>query len=227
MNKGVIKACLSTGVMLWLVMLIGLWPMAQFLPPPSPQLNSAYWTAYYSENTLGIRLAALTFMICGSLYVPFFGALAYETWRIERGLPFWTLLLILSTAMAGTLFFLSGLGFGLASFRPDRPVEITGALNDLAWFLFVIPAFPGALQAAALGGAILRDDRPKPLMPRWTGFANLWIAFLFCPGCAIMIFKSGPFAWNGIFAFWIPGIFFATWLTLMTCIAWKSVDVPD
>lgn len=218
------KTCLLTGLGIAIATVLALWPLADFLPPPSPAESAQYFYDYYRTNTLGIRLAALLLMLGGCLYAPFFGAIAVRVRRMEGGSSgVWTYTLLLATAVASTTFFLSGMFFGLASFRPDRPIEIQSALNDLAWFELVIPAIPATVQCLAIGMATLADRAAPRVWPRWMGFANLWFGMLFLPGCAIMLFKSGPFAWNGIFAFWIPGIFFVLWLIVLTIEAWKSI----
>jgi hypothetical protein len=38
---------------------------------------------------------------------------------------------------------------------------------------------------------------------------------LFIPGGLLTFFKIGPFAWNGLFVWWIPFLVFFTWYLLM------------
>jgi hypothetical protein len=42
-----------------------------------------------------------------------------------------------------------------------------------------------------------------------------------------MFFKQGPFAWNGLFVFWLPfGVFFS-WIVIMTALLLKAIDRGD
>jgi hypothetical protein len=43
----------------------------------------------------------------------------------------------------------------------------------------------------------------------------LWCALLFCPGGTIVFFKSGPMAWNGVIAWWVVIVAFATWMSAL------------
>jgi hypothetical protein len=54
---------------------------------------------------------------------------------------------------------------------------------------------------------------------------------MFSPGCLCVFFKEGPFAWNGIFAWYIPITFFSlVWLPVNTWLflrATKGVPLSE
>jgi hypothetical protein len=104
-----------------------------------------------------------------------------------------------------------------AAFRPAGiEPNITRALNDLGWIAFLLDVPPFTVWLGAIGIAILRDRRPEPVFPRWLGYANLWVAGLVCPALLIPFFKTGPFAYNGLIALYVPfGCFFA-WMVITT-----------
>src|ERR1700758_1707738 len=100
----------------------------------------------------------------------------------------------------------------VAAFRPERSPETTQTLHDLGWMLLIMPFVPFTVQTACLGWAILQDNGTPPALPRWFGYFNLWVALSFIPGGVIPLFKTGPLAYNGVFAFWIPfSIFFVAY----------------
>jgi hypothetical protein len=44
------------------------------------------------------------------------------------------------------------------------------------------------------------------------------------PGGVVILFKTGPLAFNGIIGIWIPlGVFFV-WIAVMTVLAIKAID---
>ena len=61
------------------------------------------------------------------------------------------------------------------------------------------------------------------MLPRWLAYFNLWVAFLFVPGGLILFFKTGPFAWNGVFTFWLPLSIFSLWFIVMFVALRKSI----
>ena len=79
-----------------------------------------------------------------------------------------------------------------------------------------MPAIPATIQALSIAVPILLDKTSPPPIPRWVGYANLWLGILFVPGMLVVMWKTGPFAWNGLLSFWIPAAFFVVWLILLT-----------
>ena len=75
----------------------------------------------------------------------------------------------------------------------------------------------------AVGFATLADKSAEPVFPRWSGFVNLWLGTLFLPGGLIVFFKTGPFAWDGFIAFWIPFAAFALWFLVMTPVLLRAI----
>lgn len=104
----------------------------------------------------------------------------------------------------------------VAAFRPqERSVELTWLLSDLGWLWFlggiavVMPMF------IVLGVAVLSDRSTHPVFPRWMGWLSFCIFVAFLPDQLLFFFKSGPFAWTGIFSFWIPLTCFCGWFLLV------------
>jgi hypothetical protein len=85
------------------------------------------------------------------------------------------------------------------------------------------PYSTAALQNILIGVCALMDKRTQPVFPRWVGFFNFWMAFLLIPGGLLVFFKTGPFAWNGLLAFWLPASIYLFWLAVMTVVMRKAI----
>src|SRR5262249_16421792 len=107
----------------------------------------------------------------------------------------------------------------VVTFRPGQSAQTTQTLHDLAWITAFIPVTPFIVQALAIAGAILQDHSDSPVYPRWLAYVNVWAGLLFFPGCLLIFFKTGAFAYHGIFVFWIPFIAFGAWIGVM---AWAA-----
>ncbi len=207
---------------------IGIMPLANFLPPPSPLASAEDIAAIYRSNQMGILFGSAFLMLGVSLLMAFFAQWAVLLKRIEGKISPYTYTELILAAFVSVLFFTPGIFWSVAAFRPERSAETILLLNDIAWLMLVIPAFPGFVQMMAIGLGILGDKRPHPVMPRWTGYATLWVGVLFVPACLVAVFKSGPFAWNGVLAFWVPAGITGLWAFGMVAPILKSIaNQPD
>jgi alcohol dehydrogenase (NADP+) len=169
------------------------------------------------------RLGSVVLILAASMTAPYFAAIATQMMRIEGRFA----ALSITEVVAGTGVYifvvLPALLFSVAAFRPDRSPDLILLLNDMAWMIFVMAFGPAIIQNFVIGIAILSDRNKIPSFPRWLGYFNLWVGLLFMPGGMITFFKSGPFAWNGFIAFWIPAGIFGIWFMIMTPMLLKAI----
>lgn len=198
--------------------------LAGFVPPPAPGLDAASVAALYQNNTTGIRLGMVLSLLGIAGYVALVGVISAQLRRIPgvgRLAP------DLQTG-AGSIGVLTVMFpvmlFGIAAFRPERDPALTQLLNDVGW-LIIIPAFPTFLaQFAAIAFGILQDQGSQPVFPRWAAYFNAWVGVLFVPGGFAYFFQSGPFAWNGLLAFWVAAGAFFVWLLVMCGLVLRAVN---
>lgn len=104
--------------------------------------NNSVLLAVYVDHITRIRAGGAILMISGGFYLPFSAALSNQIRRVPR-LPYMIHQLQLASAAAGIwTFILPGVVLCIASFRPDRPVEITQALNDFFWIVALYVSTP-------------------------------------------------------------------------------------
>jgi len=198
--------------------------LSDFIPPPSPALsqNAVVW--HYQQHATGIRAGMVLMLISGMFIPPLVGVISAQMKRIPGISPALTYAQI-SAGTAGSLFFfIPPVLFIATAFRPERPPELTYLMNDLSWIMAVIPWPPAFIQNVIIGLAILSDRSQQPVFPRWVAFVNFWVAMGFIPGGLLAFFKSGPFAWSGIFVFWLAGSVFIAWFVVMTIVVLRAVN---
>lgn len=110
-----------------------------------------------------------------------------------------------------------------AAFRPDRDPELIQLMNDFGWIFMLMTFSLALIQNVVIGIAILADRGAQPLFPRWAGYFNIWVAIIYTPAALITFFKTGPFAWDGIIAFWIPALVFFSWFIVMLPLLLKVI----
>jgi len=228
MSNRFLKACIWLGLVGGFANGAGLFGLAGFFPLLDPAASAEEIAAIYRANPIGIALGSLTFLVAAMCFLCFAVALTMAMKRMRGELDALTLTQVLSGAIASAIFILPTFMFSLAAFRAERSAELVLLLNDLGWFTFIVPALPGTFQIGALGFGILSDrNRENPVMPRWVGYFCLWIATLLLPSMLAAIFKTGPFAWNGILGFWIPGGAVVTWIIVIIVQMLKAVRSPQ
>jgi hypothetical protein len=207
--------CLWSGPVFLFMFLAGFWVLAGFVPPLAPSLTPAAVAALFTHNARMIRFGLIVAMTASALLVPWAAVISAQMTRMQgigRALPYTQL----GAGAAGAVLFINPcLIWCAATYRADRNPELTYLLNDLGWLFFVMPFALGALQGISLAAAIFWDTAPNPILPRWVAYYNLWIAVGIVPGSIAVFFKTGPFAWNGIFPFWLPVCLFASLFCVM------------
>lgn len=213
MNRA-LKLCIWSGPVGFGLFGLGLILFTRTFPPPSPSLGVEEVVNIYQSNRIGIGIGSMVLMFAASLFAPFFAAISVFLMRMERpGVAPYAWTQALGAAIVVMCFFLGSLLIGVTAYRPERPPELTYLMNDLTWIIYILPSPPAVFQTLAVGFAILSD--PHKILPRWTGYLSLWTAVIFIPPPLGLLFKSGPFAWNGAFSFWIGAGIVGIWANIM------------
>jgi hypothetical protein len=195
-----------------------------FIPPLSPALSADEVANIYRTYTTQIRAGAVMVAVSSIFAVPFFAVVSIQLRAMEgTRRPVMAYAQMIAGAANIQFFILPGLLWAVAAFRPDRPPEIISALNDLAWIVAILPWPITFIQMVVCGLAILKHSSNNPVFPRWAGFFNLWGALIFIPGSLLPFFKTGPFAWNGMLSFWLPGTIFGIWYIVMQVLVLKAI----
>jgi len=206
---------------------VSLMSLAHFIPPLAPTLTAEEVAAHFRDHGMAICLAMTLFLFSGTLLAPITAIFCVLIKRIEGRASVLTYTQLVTGTVALILFVPPAICWAAAAYRPDRDISQILLLNDLGWFFFIMVVPPGILQVIVLGMAMLQDKRRQPLFPRWLAYVNFWLAVIFVPGGLVPLFKTGPFAWNGLIAFWIPVGLFGAWWLLMFVMCLKAIKTPD
>lgn len=219
MTKRVLSLCAWAGPATVVIALIG-WLIAGVLPIPLGSDSSVQEVVdFYSQTRVLAGMSIASVGIC--LVFPLIAVIGVHMVRMEGRTPILTFLQLITGAATGMLLLLPMLLMAVIGFRPDRNPELTVTLNDIAWLMFITPIAPFIIQNVAIGVAILNDKRRT--LPRWVGYVNFWIAISFVPDPLAFFFHSGPFAWRGIFIFWLALTTYAVFLVVMGVMLRKAV----
>ena len=217
------RLCAWSGVANMSIYFIGMM-IAGFLPVPSPALTAAQVAAMFHDNNTAILIGAVLMLASGCFLVPLIALISAFLKRIEGPMPIMAYGQIVAGVLGILFFYLPAVLFFVMAFRLERSADLLYLFYDFAW-MFMIIAWPSfVFQNGAIALGILSDRKATPTFPRWLAYFQLWTAFLYCGSFIGPFFKTGPFAWNGLFAFWIPALVFFLWNFVMAFELIKAIN---
>jgi hypothetical protein len=191
-------------------------PLSNMLPPPSPNLSATAFAHALITNRTEFRIG----VVMGAIAMPLYGVLCAGVGaQLKRIEGRYSPLSNIQTGMAMItvlevwfpyMFFLA------AAYRPERSAHDFQLLTDIGLLPFVGGWMLIVFQWLATAILIFQDERDEPAFPRWAGYLNLWFVFSSLPSSLLFFVHSGPFAWNGLFSWWLAGQAFGGWTLVMS-----------
>jgi hypothetical protein len=216
------RFCAFSGIICPLLFFGGLL-LCGFLPPLRPGASAIEIATHYQQHATGIRFGTALILLASMFYIAYSGAIYGQIRRIPGSGHTAAGVNLAGGAVAAVTFMIPAMLWAVTAFRPDRSPEATQMLNDVAWFIVVMPWAPFMAQNFAFAFATLSDSRQRPLFPRWLGYLNIWATLVYTPAIVLQFFKSGPFAWDGVFVFWLPAVVFGIQFVSNTVLLLKAV----
>jgi hypothetical protein len=228
MNKTHHLICAHAAVVYVLLVWLGLFMVAGWLPPVTPATAGDHLVAMFDHDRMRIRIGMTIFAAASMFWWPFSAAIAVQMKRIEGKYPIFaaTQLAAASGIVLITLF--AAYYWLVAAYRPDTPAGVVQVFSDYAWLTFVGCYPPGLMQSLTIGICILTGKTAFTVYPRWVGYANLWISVIYLPGGLAPFFHNGPLAWNGALTFWTVAAAFFSYILMMWWMTVKAIkQTPD
>ena len=204
--------------------LIGCTIFPGFFPPLSPTMPAERVAAFYRDHVGQIRGSMILFNLIGIGFIPFFMVIVVQMMRMGNPSRAFAYSYLAAAVSGGTMFALADLAWLNAAARPDRDPQLTMLLNDLAWFSFTTPVGFIITQNLVLALAIYTDARKEPVFPRWVGHFNIVSALLMVPGAFALLYKTGPFAWDGVLSFWLRIATYTLYIAVMFFVVQRAIN---
>jgi len=198
------------------------------VPPPPPTWSAAHVAEWYSDHQHRILAGCVVQSVTGAFMIPIGVVAAIQAARTEPGRRVWSIFMFAGGTFTSIFLCVPTLFFGVAAFRPGRSPEITSLAHDLALLsLFTTVQFYIFFGVAIAVCCLRGEDSPDSPFPRAYGYLTIWCTTMFELGGLAWLWKSGPFAWNGLFIFWIPFFFFFLWLTSLCVLLFRALAVQQ
>jgi hypothetical protein len=219
-DYGVMRAFLWSGIIVVIsVGVAGAWLMG-YIPPPSPDMSAADFLEFVRSHRTGILAGGATAVVLWSFWTTWPVPIIVLIRRMERA-PFLTYASLGLLGSTSAIITIIAVAWSIMAFRVEN-ATIVQAFNDFAFYMFLYTWPPFAVWMAVIAVAIFRDINPEPIYPRWVAYYNIMSALLMAPATFIGVFKTGPFAYNGLLSFWLFVIEFLTWMVVMVIVTFRA-----
>jgi len=212
------------GVAYCVLLLVGWWFIGGFFPLHRPSAGAQEIAAFFRGDIVRIRLGMVVVMWGSAIFIPFTASLADYVSKVEgRSGPLTKITTMAGYANAMLTFYPPLLWIANTWRSKERSDELIYLVNDIAWLQFIgglaliMPMFVTVAVTA------FNDKSVNPTFPRWVAFASIMTFILFLPDQMLFFFKTGPFAWNGLFAFWVPLTIFCGWFVMLAFLMRRSI----
>ena len=218
------RLCVWSGPVLMVTFLAGFLIMG-FLPPPDPNLTGDQVLELFTAHQGRIRLGGALLIVGVTFIFPWVSVVSVQLKRIEGRFAPLAYTQLTSGALGAVLFLAPIVMLEAIAYQPQRlSPEVAQGMYYFSFLFFVGTPLFAVVQNVAIAGAIFGDRRSHPVFPRWVGYFNVWSAILFVPGILVYFFTSGPFAWRGLFAWWVPLSVFGIWFIVMVVTMLRVID---
>ncbi|TGD76000.1 hypothetical protein E4634_00140 [Mangrovimicrobium sediminis] len=190
-------------------------PLSWMMPPRAPMNTEEGVVAFMQSPNL--LLASSILILCYGLSAVGNGVYLSQMQRmtVSPVLRYAFIIGAVTGATVGCLFPM--FCFGLGAFRPGYDPAILQMLYDFGYLSFIGCLGCFFLNWSCLGLSILLDENNT--LPRWLGYYTIWQSVTEIFAMTVWVSHSGPFAWNGLLAFYFNMVLYVPWqITIYVCI---------
>ncbi|WP_155927629.1 hypothetical protein [Mycolicibacterium sp. CBMA 234] len=222
------RILLCWGLTFTLIYGLAWWRLFHMMPPPSAKLPPDQIANFYRTHSGEIKVGAVIASWTSGFMVPIAVVVGVQISRHEKGRPVWSTLAIAGGSLMSVVLVLPPIFWGVAAFTPDRSPDITAIMHELAMLTFVTTDQYYIFMWVAIAVICLIPNKVLYTpFPRWFGYYTAWTAVMFEPGALAFLFRSGPFSWTGLLAFWSPVVTFFAWIVVMAVLLFKAISKQE
>ncbi|ORW24414.1 hypothetical protein AWC19_09920 [Mycobacterium palustre] len=204
---------------------IGWLGIAHFILPARADLGLEATKVWFTDtHHWGVIFGCTLFYIAAGILTP--GSIAFGIMlsKVEGRHPIWSYTTAVCGVFISLIVFFNCCAWIVAAYRPEFGADVIQSWYDWAWFAFLLGWIYLAIEMGATAIVELMDDRPQPMVPRW--FTWLTVAgaltIFFAAGPAFT--KSGPFAYHGLLAFYLPVAVWGAYIAVTTWFLVKELQ---
>lgn len=192
----------------------------RIMPPPTPTMSPADIVTFMTSPGLSFAIVLLALSL--GMYALNSGLMLTQMKRMEGVSPVlrYSYVAVLGVGgVPGCLF--PGYMFALGAFRPEYDSQILVMLYELGFLCFVGSLGCFVFQYVVFAIAVFLDKRN--IFPKWLGYFSIWTLVTEIVAAPVFLTRSGPFAWDGLLAFYQGTAIWVAWQTCVTICLYKAI----
>ncbi len=194
-------------------------PLSYMMPPRSPDSDLAEIVAFMQSPNLLIASSILIVAIGLSAVGNACYMVQMRRMSVSPVFRFAFLAGSIVGAIVGCLFPM--FCFGLGAFRPGYDPQILAMLYDFGYLSFIGSLGCFCLNWGMLSLAIILDK--NEILPKWLGYYTVWQYATELFAATVWITKTGPFAWDGLLAFWFNMVIYVPWQFIIYVCVFQAI----
>jgi hypothetical protein len=204
---------------------IGWLGISHFILPARADLGlEATKTWFTHTHHTGVIVGCTIFYIAAGLLTPGSIQFGFMLAKIEGRRPVFAVTTAVCGVFISLIVFFNCCAWIVAAYRPQFGADVIQAWNDWAWMAFLLGWIYLAIEMLATAMVELMDNRPRPMVPRWMTWFTIAGGISLFTAAGPAFTKSGPFAYHGLLAFYIPVAIWGAYIALTTWFMMKELD---
>ena len=216
--------CFWTVPFFYIIFAIVFVPLSWMMPPRSPNSELPQIIEFMQSPNLLIATTILILVIGLAGVSNACYAVQMKRMTVSPAFRFAFMAGSITGSIVGCLFPM--FCFALGAYRPGYDPDILAMLYDFGYLSFIGSLGCFCLMWSMLGLAILLDK--NNILPKWLGYYTVWQYMTELFATTVWITTSGPFAWDGIMAFWFNMVLYVPWQIIIYFYVYKAIQKqPD
>lgn len=199
--------------------------LARNFPPMAASTSAEGMWEHYKNLQMEILIGMSVCIVLGSCYMTFGAAVSRVMRRIEDGEEgmLSNIEMLGATITCCPIIVACGLWLTGGLLVDSLAPETIQMLYMGAWMIIDLAYMVTSWQIIACSVCFMRDKREKKLVPNYVSWWGFVTVASFFPVSLIPFFKTGPFAFHGLFNFWVAFPTWYIWIVLMSIYVIKAV----
>ena len=198
---------------------------ADNFPPMAASTPAEEMWQHYKDGQFNIMLGMSLCMVLGACYMTFGAAVSRVMRRIEGPDGMWANLEMMgATITYCPIVVACGIWLTCAMQVDLLSPSAVQTMYYVGWMIIDLAYMVTSFQIIAAAVVFLKDKREKKLVPSWVSWWGFVTVASFFPVSLVPFFKDGPFAFHGMFNFWIAFPTWYIWIVSMSIFIIKAVN---